>query len=729
MPARASPVRESSPGLRRIAVPPSNADPDPYPRLGAIVSRVQSRFILGATTAEVFDPLLTDLLEFTGSEYGFIAEVLHHPQDGHTFLRICVLTDVSWNDTTRAMFQRHRSGEQPLEFHNLKTLFGAAVSGATTVIANEPATDPRRGGLPAGHLDLRAFLGVPLFHGGTLVGMVGLANRPGGYDTQLAEFLEPLFASVGAILGAVRLDRARHEAERALRASEERLRSTFEMAAVGIAHVSAQGRFLRVNRKLCEIFGYRQERLLQLTYLDLARPQDRAVDALQVERLLGGELSGYVGQKHYRHADGHTLWCNLSVELVRDAAGAPDYFIAMVEDITGRKQVEDAMLAAQAAERANAAKTEFLSHMSHELRTPLNAVLGFAQLLRMDRVHPLVAGQRDMLRHIEDAGQHLLAMIDDVLDLTRIDGGDLALDSVPVGVATLFDEAVALVAGMARDADVRIERAAPPPDTPVHLLGDPRRARQVLVNLLSNAVKYNRRGGQVRLSWAPGSQPEMLRIEVADTGQGLSPEQIGHLFEPFNRLGAERSPVQGTGIGLVITQRLVHLMGGRLQVDSEVGVGSRFGVLLPAATQAPPPPDGAVEPQQAAPRSQHKRVLYAEDNGMNVELVRELMRLRPGCRLEVARSGAEAIALAPASAPDLMLLDMHLGDMTALEVRRRLAGVAALAKVPWVVLSADAMPATIAAAQAAGFADYLTKPLEVVRFLNCIDMLLEPASE
>jgi len=687
------------------------ASPDSFARLREIIGRVQSRFILGASIAEVFDPLLTDLLGFTGSEYGFVAETRTDPRDGHAFLRICVLTDISWDAATRVLYERHRSGARPIEFHKLDTLFGAAVTGAAPVIANDPATDPRRGGrLPIGHLSLRAFLGLPLFHGGALVGVVGLANRPGGYDQALVDFLQPLIASIGAILGAVRLDAA-------LRASEERLRQTFEMAAVGIAHVAPDGRFLRVNAKLCEIFGYDAAQLLARDYLSVTLESDLAIDRAQVQRLLGGELGGYAGQKRYRHASGRTLWCNLSVALVRDAAGAPEYFIAVVEDITGRKQVEAAMLAAQAAERANAAKTEFLSHMSHELRTPLNAVLGFAQLLRLDTAHPLAASQLGMLRHIEDAGAHLLAMIDDVLDLTRIEGGGLALESAPVPLEALLDEAIALVAGLALASGVAIERERA--GAALHLQVDHRRARQVLVNLLGNAVKYNRRGGRVHVACRDAGSGE-LRIEIADTGAGLSAEQIAHLFEPFNRLGAERSQVQGTGIGLVITQRLVQLMHGRIEVTSEPGVGSRFSVHLPLAAA---PVEAPVVPTAAsvAPAPAQRDVLYAEDNPMNVELVRELMRLRPGCRLRIAHNGAQALELARAEPPDLLLLDMHLGDLTALDVKRELDTSPALAQIPCVVLSADAMPATIAAARAAGCVDYLTKPLELARFLRCLD--------
>jgi PAS domain S-box-containing protein len=697
-----------------------------YPALSAIIRRVQSRFIRGASAAEVFDPLLTDLLEFTGSDYGFIADVLDDPADGHRFVRMIVMTDISWNHVTRAMFERHRSGEQALEFHNLATLFGAAVTSGAPVIANEPKADPRRGGLPGGHPDMASFLGVPLFHGGDMVGLVGLANRRGGYDDALVEFLQPLFASVAAILGAVRSEQARRQAEAALRDSEERLRTTFEMAAVGIAHVALDGRFQRVNRRLCEILGQPRDKLLGLRLEELTLAPDRGVNTELAHRLLGGEVASYTVEQRYRHADGNTVWATLTVALVRDAHSAPDYFIAVIEDITARKDTEAALLAARTAERANAAKTEFLSRMSHELRTPLNAVLGFAQLLQLDATQPLTPQQKVRLSHIEHAGAHLLAMINDVLDLSRIESGGMPLTTEAVALPVLVQESLALVATAARDAGVRLELAPPSPaDGADHARADHLRLRQVLVNLLSNAIKYNRPGGAVTVRWRAASS-STVQLQVSDTGRGLSAEQCAHLFEPFNRLGAERSGVEGTGIGLVVTQRLVHLMGGAIGVDSVSGAGSCFSVSLPAGdpesgTLATVPGLADVAPP-ATGRS--RTILYAEDNPMNVHLVREVLAMREDCRLLVARSGREALALARRERPDLLLLDMHLGDMSGVQVMQRLLGEGAIGGVPCIAVSADAMPATIEIAARAGFKAYLTKPLDVDAFLRCIDELL-----
>jgi CheY-like chemotaxis protein/anti-sigma regulatory factor (Ser/Thr protein kinase) len=253
------------------------------------------------------------------------------------------------------------------------------------------------------------------------------------------------------------------------------------------------------------------------------------------------------------------------------------------------------------------------------------------------------------------------------------------------------------------------------------------RLRQVLVNLLGNAVKYNRRGGSVTINWQLSANGNQVRLEVADTGRGLSPQQLAHLFEPFNRLGADASAIEGTGIGLVISQRLVQSMGGELEVSSEAGVGSCFRVVLPVALHEPSSvlTDAGVSmatvPGALGPRT----VLYADDNALNVEVVLAVLRAaRPDVRVVVARNGAEAIASARAEGPDLMLLDMHLGDMTGLEVMAALSLDPALADLPCVALSADAMPAAVERAERAGFKAYLTKPLNVKLFLQCIDKLL-----
>ncbi|WP_290869343.1 ATP-binding protein [Aquabacterium sp.] len=506
-------------------------------------------------------------------------------------------------------------------------------------------------------------------------------------------------------------------------------RQIFEAAGVGIARVSVAGRLDEVNHRYAEIVGRQRSDLIGLSVSDITHPDDLATDQAQTEATLSGAQGRYSIEKRHVRPDGQAVWVLLTAVLLRDDQGRPHQFIQVIEDISERLRMQAAMSSAQAAERASEAKTEFLSRMSHELRTPLNAMLGFAQLLRVDPRHPLVDAQRQKVAHIERAGAHLLAMLTDVLDLSRIEAGSLPMAIGPMAVHQALDEAVALVSNQATASQLSLQLTQP--DTSLHVLADHTRLRQILVNLLSNAIKYNKAGGRVMIeALAVNGQ---VALAVSDTGQGLSPEQTQHLFEPFNRLGAERTPVEGTGIGLVIVKRLVDLMHGRIEVSSQPGVGSVFRVWLPQCDPVTPLQDGGPDSRPGrggrslfgqldeGGLAPSLNLLYAEDNAVNVELVRQVLRMRPQWHLEVARSGREAVEMALSSPPDLLLLDMHLGDMSGLEVSDLLAFSPATTGIPRVALSADVMPDQIKEARQRGFADYLTKPLDVARLLHLLD--------
>ncbi len=391
-------------------------------------------------------------------------------------------------------------------------------------------------------------------------------------------------------------------------------------------------------------------------------------------------------------------------------------------DVTDKKALLTARMAAQVAQDANLAKNEFLSRVSHELRTPLNAVIGFAQLLRLSSSGQLNTTQRQHVEHIESAGSHLLGIISDVLDLSRIEAGNLPLSVETCRASVLLNEACHLVAPLARGSGITVHAPEIEDRTPIRV--DPMRLRQVLVNLLSNAVKYNRPQGHVTPRvWAEG---ERVAIAIDDTGLGLDPEQQAHLFEPFNRLGAERTGVEGTGIGLVIVRKLLEAMQGQLEVRSQPGQGSSFIAWVPQAEEAmaTTTDPSAADAGHLAPRpasGTELRVLYAEDNDINAELVLEVLKLRPGCLVRVATSGAETLSMAGEQAPDLFLLDMHLGDMSGFELARQLQEAPALRDVPRVAFSADAMPDQIHRARDHGFSGYLTKPLDVAALLACVD--------
>jgi len=536
-----------------------------------------------------------------------------------------------------------------------------------------------------------------------------------------------------------------HPDAAALSGDDPQYRAVFEAAGVGIARVSLDGRFIEVNQRFAEITGRQRDDLAGLHIGDITHPDDVEFDLAQLDLILTGRQARQAREKRYVRPDGQVVAALLNVVLLKDAQGQAQQFVAVIEDISERVRMQEALGSARAAEKASKAKTEFLSRMSHELRTPLNAMLGFAQLLRVDPRHPLNDTQRQKVDHIERAGAHLLAMMSDVLDLSRIEAGSLPMSLQVVPVARAVEEA--LVSHQAAEAHLQIgahvaEAVVVHPGLatpPLSVQADPLRLRQVLVNLLSNAIKYNRPGGRVLIEAMP-MDGEVL-FNVSDTGPGMSPIQLTHLFEPFNRLGAERTAVEGTGIGLVIVKRLLDLMHGRVNVSSAPGTGSSFKVWLPQAVgvggtamggDAPSVPAGspawaaASTGPHAGTRADLRTVLYAEDNMINVELVRQVMRMRPHWHLEVALCGRQAIDMARNRPPDLLLLDMHLGDMSGLDVSDALASHAPTTAVPRVALSADAMPDQINEARARGFVDYLTKPLDVSRFLALLDQLAFP---
>ena len=395
-------------------------------------------------------------------------------------------------------------------------------------------------------------------------------------------------------------------------------------------------------------------------------------------------------------------------------------------DITEQKLYQEALVQARAAEQASAVKSEFLSRMSHELRTPLNAILGFAQLLKMSTAEPLGAEQWERVDVLERAGRHLLALVNDVLDLSRIEAGHMALHMGAMGVRGVFDEVHSLVVSTAHAHGVSLHRPLLPeqPQGPLAVRADMLRLQQVLVNLMTNAIKYNRPGGDVWLAASlVGSE---VCLTVRDNGQGMTPEQQAHLFEPFNRLGAEGSDIDGSGIGMVIVQRLVQWMGGRLSLRSAPGEGTEVSVFLPRAeSQEVAAPLAALPLRGDQAMQRPVDILCVEDNEVNIALLTSILELRPACALRVARSGAEALQHVAQRRPDLMLIDMQLGDMSGLDLASSLDRDACTAGIPRIALSADAMPGTIREAQARGFQAYVTKPVDVRPFLATLDQAID----
>jgi PAS domain S-box-containing protein len=443
-------------------------------------------------------------------------------------------------------------------------------------------------------------------------------------------------------------------------------------------------------------------------------PDDRAYVNDQIQSARVADRSAYYEFRILR-TDGQTRWLASRSLPVRDERGRTRLRLGVNWDVTEAHEVAAARHERELVLRESQAKSELLARMSHELRTPMNAVLGFTRLLLADATagadSPEAAATRQArLEHIQAAGEHLLALINNVLELSRLDGPARDVALLPVRISTVVEQSLPLVEGLAIQHGVTLVA----PASPLYARADTTRLKQVLVNLLTNAIKYNRPGGSVRLEVAhEGGQ---VTIRVSDDGIGMTPEQQAHAFEPFNRAGAERERVEGTGIGLTIVKALVEGMGGRIGVHSAPGVGSVFEVVLDAAAKSGP----------LAPPS--RRLLYIEDNVVNVMIVSELVRRRPGIEFDTMPDGASGVARAAQTLPGLTLVDMQLPDIDGLEVLARLRANPATAGLRVIALSANAIPADIQRALKAGFDDYWTKPLDFGVFNAALDEVFGDAA-
>jgi signal transduction histidine kinase len=391
----------------------------------------------------------------------------------------------------------------------------------------------------------------------------------------------------------------------------------------------------------------------------------------------------------------------------------------VVEECLSRRKARELESAKDNADRANRAKGEFLSRASHELRTPMNAVLGFTQLLELD---DLTDSQRANVDRILKAGKHLLKLIGEVLDISRIEAGVRAIELEPVKIAEAIREATELVEPMLLENKVslRLEPAAA-----CSVLADQQKLVQVFLNLFSNAIKYNRANGSVTVTQEVlGDQ---VRIRIADTGCGISPEQQSKLFQPFERLGAERTKIQGTGLGLALSKKIIELMAGSIGVESVPGSGSTFWIQLPRFDAAP------VEPARQLSESKPATgptVLYIEDAVVSIHLIRGILKRAKvhgdsTIRLISAMQGNLGLEMARLHAPDLILLDLHLPDMSGVQVLHQLKADARTSAIPVVVLTADPLPGTKGQVRDAGAAAFLAKPVDVARFLETVRHILE----
>ncbi|WP_407276017.1 ATP-binding protein [Halothiobacillus sp. DCM-1] len=563
--------------------------------LSGLNSTLQS-FLEQVEPRTVWQMMLDQLLAVTGAEFGFLGEVLFGIEPTPC-LKIHAITNLSWSAESDALYERVMAGN--MLFCNPNNLIGAVMQSREPVVATEVSADPRRGGFPPGHPAIHNYLGIPLYQGDTLVGVVAIGNRAEGVSLDLVDTLAPFLST-----------------------------------------------------------------------------------------------------------------CAIMTVSLRQQAKQREYEQQLIES------------KAQ-ADRANQGKSQFLSSMSHELRTPLNAILGFAQLMSASRREPLSDKQRGFVEQILKAGQHLLSLVNDVLNLAKIEAGEITLSPEPLNLAELAQEATDMLLDTARSQQIELNnelRAAQ------WACADHTRARQVLLNLMSNAIKYNRPQGRVTLNPLPARTRAdglgWIGFAVQDTGLGIPKDKQHRLFRAFERLGRENSAIEGTGIGLMITRQLIERMYGELSFESTEGEGTTFFVWLPAyqpaepgdcgsarATAAEGAAPGTAPDRQAAPRL---RVLYIEDNAANRTLMADIAEDRDDIELILAEDGEQGLELALTRAPDLVLMDINLPGISGQQAAARLKKWVDTRHVPIVALSADATaPMRLQAERNGLFDRYLTKPFNL----------------
>ena len=499
-------------------------------------------------------------------------------------------------------------------------------------------------------------------------------------------------------------------------------RSLIESNIDALMTTDPAGIITDVNRQMEALTGSTRDELIGAPFKNYFTDPGRAEAGINLvlreKKVTDYELTA-------RARDGHTTVVSYNATTFYDRDRTLQGVFAAARDVTERKHSEEMLQeknvelesAKSVAEKANLAKSDFLSSMSHELRSPLNAILGFAQLMDSDAQAP-TPSQKENIAQILDAGWHLLNLINEILNLAVIESGQVSLSGEPVSLDEVMFECRAMMEPLAQQRGINM--TFPAFDTPCFVSSDRTRLKQVIINLLSNAIKYNTVQGTVIVDYTV-SASNRVRLNIKDTGAGLGPEKLSQLFQPFNRLGQEAGGEEGTGIGLVVTKRLVELMGGEIGVDSIVGTGSVFWIELnwAAAPQLAELDDEAAPPT-ARPGTRPRTLLCVEDNPANLRLVEELIRRRPEMRLLTAVNGALGIKLARASHPDVILMDINLPDISGIEVLKILRQDPTTARIPVVALSANAMPRDIEIGMNSGFFRYLTKPIKVNEFMDVV---------
>ncbi|MDP2169355.1 MAG: PAS domain S-box protein [Rhodocyclaceae bacterium] len=662
------------------------------------INRAQSQFIAHVAPTDIFQGLLESILAITGSEYGFIGEVMR-TEDGRPYIKTHGITNIAWDETTRRFHDEN--APTGLEFHKLDNLFGHVVTAGVTVIANDPAHDPRRGGLPNGHPALNSFLGIPFYEGEQVVGMIGVANRAGGYDESLLPQLEPLRTACKNIIESLRLEKRRLQAEAALLSSENRIRAIIDTVVDGIVTIDAHGSVRSFNPAAERIFGYRAEQVVgHNVNMLMPEPYHAAHDGYLHNYLSTGKkmVIGIGREVIGQRQDGSTFPMELAVSEM--AVNGERMFTGIVRDITERKQMERM-------------KSEFVSTVSHELRTPLTSIRGALGLVLGKFSDALPDKARQLLDTANRNSERLTLLINDILDLEKIESGRLEFERKATDLVAVARHALVANEGYGQQHDVALRLVATPERAMVQ--ADEHRLLQVFANLISNAVKYSPQGGTVDV--ALGGQAGRIRVSVRDRGPGIPAEFRSRMFQRFAQADSSDTRQKGgTGLGLSITKAIVERHGGSIGFTSEEGVGTEFHFELPEWREIIEQSSGAAD---------RPTMLICEDNADVAMVLAELLE-QEGVSSDRVTTGAAALEMLGRKQYRALLLDLNLPDMDGMTLIQHLRSDAATRNLPVIVVSGRTREDTAAwDGQALSVIDWLQKPVDRERLGQALNQALQ----
>ncbi len=636
----------------------------------ACINRIQSLFIADSNPENVFNTLLMEILRLTSSQYGFIAEVVQDTEKP-TCLQMLAMSNLAWNGAfTGCHDVSSPSGQR---FSSQRGLHVEAMISGTVVIANDPENDPRSCGLPQGHPQIHAFFGMPIKHGGKIVGVLGIANRPDGYDPTLEDFLDPVVSSCGLIMAGFQNRRTRLAAEEMVRESEQRLREIAATLAEGLYVVNGHGHITFINPMALTMLACQEEEVLgkcahELFHNSQSNDNPLPGSSCSICNVLHDQESNPQHDEMFWRRDGSFFPVSMIASpIVRK--GELHGAVVAFRDITGRKQEEEVIRQAkEMAEEASRAKSEFLTTMSHEIRTPINLVLGLTDvLLETD----LTEEQRHYVETMHHSGGALLGIINDILDFSRIESCQFQLLDLAFSPRAVVEETVNLMQHSAEQKGNTLVVTLVH-DVPEAILGDDGRVRQILINLIGNAIKFTDQGRVlVTVGWH-AQQQEVLLFQVIDSGIGIEQSQLELLFKRFGQANA--SVIRrygGTGLGLAISRQLVGLMGGEIWVESEFGRGSTFLFTLPVRRTKLSHRQICGDDADGSPTIRPLRLLMAEDFLDNQMLFQAYLKKSPH-KLVIVNNGAEAVELVKEESFDLVLMDLQMPVMGGHEATRQI---------------------------------------------------------